>query len=106
MSVDLVFTAGSSNGAIECTNVTIIDDMVVEEDETFIVTLTTSSSIVALGNNVTRVAITDTDSMYLATYVLMHGLLYMYTWEHYWPWFTVIISYSSHCVSPFYCECG
>ena len=59
---DLVFTAGSSNGDIKCIDVDIIDDRVVETNETFTVTLTASSSVVALGNNVTRVTITDTDS--------------------------------------------
>ena len=62
VSADLVFTAGSSNGDIECIDVDIIDDRVVETNETFTVTLTASSSVVALGNNVTRVTITDTDS--------------------------------------------
>ena len=62
VSADLVFTAGSSNGDIECIDVDIIDDRVVETNETFTVTLTVSRSVVALGNNVTRVTITDTDS--------------------------------------------
>ena len=64
MSADLVFTAGSSNGDMQCIDVDIIDDIIVETIETFTVTLTTASSVVALGNNVTRVTITDTDSEY------------------------------------------
>ena len=63
--MDLVFTAGSSNGSMQCVNVTIIDDMVVETNEIFTIRLDKSiaSSVVALGNNVTGVTITDTDSM-------------------------------------------
>ena len=62
VSMDLVFTAGSSNGAVQCIDVVIIDSPSMEENETFTVTL---SSVVALGNNVTTVNITDTDSMYI-----------------------------------------
>ena len=49
---------------MQCIDVDIIDDIIVETIETFTVTLTTASSVVALGNNVTRVTITDTDSEY------------------------------------------
>ena len=55
VSMDLIFTAGTSNGTLQCINVTIIDDSSVESIETFTVTLTTSNSLVELG--------TDTDSM-------------------------------------------
>ena len=65
--MDLVFTAGSSNGSKQCINVTIIDDMVLETNEIFTITLERSIAssvyVVALGNNVTGVTITDTDSM-------------------------------------------
>ena len=60
LSTDLVFTAGSSNGAIQCIDVVIIDSPEVEEDENFTVTLTTSSSVVTLGNNECLITITDT----------------------------------------------
>ena len=40
VSMDLVFTAGTSNGTMQCLNVTIIDtEATVEYNETFIVTL-------------------------------------------------------------------
>ena len=61
--MDLVFTAGTSNGTMQCINVAIIDDSLVEPNETFTVTLTVSNSVVELGNNLTTITITDTNSM-------------------------------------------
>ena len=58
--MELVFIAGDS---IQCMDVAITNTSTVEEDEHFAVTLTTLSSFVSLGNNVTRVMITDTDGM-------------------------------------------
>ena len=63
VSIDLVFTAGTSNGTVQCINVAIIDDSLVESNETFTVILATSNSVVELGNNLTTITITDTDSM-------------------------------------------
>ena len=63
VSMDLVFTAGTSNGTMKCLNVIINTTRTVEEGETFIVALTTSSSVVELGNDVTTVVIMDNDSM-------------------------------------------
>ena len=60
VSMDVVFPAGTSNGGMQCIDVTIIDDSEVEEDE-FTVTLTTSSPLVTLGNAVTTITITDND---------------------------------------------
>ena len=60
VSIDLVFTAGTSNGTMQCLNITINTTRTVEEDETFTVTLTTSSSVVELE---TTVNIMDNDSM-------------------------------------------
>ena len=61
--MDFVFTAGTSIGTMKCLNITINTTRTVEEDETFTVTLTTSSSVVELGNDVTTVVIMDNDSM-------------------------------------------
>ena len=61
VSTDVVFSAGTSNGGMQCINVTIIDDSEIEGDETFTVTLTTSSPAVTLGNAVTTITITDND---------------------------------------------
>ena len=58
--MDLVFTAGASNGTMQCLNITINTTRTVEEDETFTVTLTTSSSVVALE---ATIIIMDNDSM-------------------------------------------
>ena len=62
MTLDLVFNI-SSNVTVQCMNVTIINSPIVEEDETFTVSLTTLSSVVALGNKVMSVTITEDDSM-------------------------------------------
>ena len=63
VAMDLVFTAGANNGTMQCVDVAIINSPTVEEDETFIVILTTSSSHVALGDAMTNVTIMDTNSM-------------------------------------------
>ena len=57
VSMDVVFPVGTSNGGMQCINVTIIDDSTMEGDETFTVTLTTSSPVVTLGNAVTTITI-------------------------------------------------
>ena len=61
--MDLVFTAGTNSDTRQYTNVTIFDDSFVEPIETFTVTLTTSSSVVELGNDLTTVTISDNDCM-------------------------------------------
>ena len=48
-------------GAIQCIEVTIIDDMALEANETFEIQLATSDSSVMLGNNETNILITDND---------------------------------------------
>ena len=63
VSMDLVFTAGTSNGAMQCIGVAIADSPTVEEDETFTVTLTTSSPVVTLGNDITTVTIIDNNNI-------------------------------------------
>ena len=64
VTMDVVFPAGSSNGAMQCIDVSITDDSAVEGDETFTVALTTSSAIVTLGNALTTITITNTDGEY------------------------------------------
>ena len=63
VSMDLVFTAGSSYG---CMDVAIYDDSLFEGNETFTVTLTLNqpSYTVVLGNNMTTITILDNDGMY------------------------------------------
>ena len=57
LSMDLVFTAGISSGAMQCMDVVMIADDFSEEQEFFSVILTASSSVLSLGNNETRVLI-------------------------------------------------
>ena len=65
MSSSLTFSATTSTGdVIRCINVSIIDDLVFEESETFTVTVTTTSPRVTLGNNYTTVTITDNEGQY------------------------------------------
>ena len=59
VSMDLVFTAGTSIGTMQCLNIAIIDtEATVEYNETFIVTL---SSDMEQEDNVTTVTIVDMD---------------------------------------------
>ena len=55
------FTQGSRNGAAKCINILIIDDNVLEGNQTFVVTLTTLDSNVILENTVTTITIMDND---------------------------------------------
>ena len=57
----LTFPAGTSTGVMSCVDVSITDDSAVEGDETFTVSLTSSSPIVTLGNDQVTITITDND---------------------------------------------
>ena len=61
VSSDEVFPSGSTDGAMKCVNITILDDITVEGNHSFTVTLTTSDPDVMLGNNVTIITITEND---------------------------------------------
>ena len=62
VSSPLTFPAtNSTDDVMRCINVSITDDSVFEESETFTVTVTTTSSQVTLGNNVTTVTIIDNE---------------------------------------------
>ena len=65
--MNLVFPAGSNSDTPPmCVNISIIDDpSTVEPDETFTVTLSTSSSVVSLGNDMIVVTITNASSKLL-----------------------------------------
>lgn len=62
--MDCTEYAGSSTRRNDfcCLEVVIIDDLTVEINEYFLVTLTTSSSVLTLGASQTTVTIIDTDS--------------------------------------------
>ena len=63
VSMDVVFSAGSANGAMRCVSVSIVDDGdPLEGDETFTVTLTTASSVI-LTQGTTDITITDSNGM-------------------------------------------
>ena len=59
LSEMLTFPTDSSAGTMQCINITITDDEVLEEDETFTVTLTLNTAGVTLGDSETAVTITD-----------------------------------------------
>ena len=62
VSSPLTFPATtSSDDVMQCINVSITDDSVFEESETFTVTVTTANPRVTLGNNDTTVTITDNE---------------------------------------------
>jgi hypothetical protein len=57
------FFPGETVGAFECVHIPVIDDSIVEEDETFTVTLTSAGVLQAIGNTTTNVTIfQDSDS--------------------------------------------
>ena len=65
MSSPLTFPATTSTGdAMQCINVSITDDSVFEESETFTVTVTTTTPRVTLGNDNTTVTIIDNEGQY------------------------------------------
>ena len=53
-----MFPAGSIYGSTQCIDITITDDEVLEADEIFTVTLTTTTPRVIVGNGQTAVTIT------------------------------------------------
>ena len=61
VSAPLTFPTGSVAGDMQCVNISIVDDVVFEGDETFTVTLTVTTSGVMERNTVTIVTIRDDD---------------------------------------------
>ena len=57
MTMDLVFTTGSTNNAMQCIDVTIITNSARNGAETFTVTLTTTSPLATVGNAVTNITL-------------------------------------------------
>ncbi len=54
--MELTFLAGLANGAMQCLNIGIVDDAVLERDEIFTVTLTSDAGVI-LGNSITTIII-------------------------------------------------
>jgi len=61
MSVDLDFPVPSRSGDMQCINLTTLDDSALEENETFILELTTLNAGITFGNTMTNVVIVDND---------------------------------------------
>ncbi len=60
-TVDLTFSANTSDGYRQCIDIMIIDDSAVEGNETFSVILTTSEPNVLIETNSTEITIADND---------------------------------------------
>ena len=63
------FAMGSDDDDMACIMVTITDDDMFEIDETFIVTLTVTTSGVSLGNAMTTVTITNKGMIAVTIYI-------------------------------------
>ena len=61
VSIDYVFPVGSGEGSMQCINVSIIDDALLEGNETFIIELMASDVDVLTPANITIVTITSVD---------------------------------------------
>ena len=59
-----MFAVNSSNGDMQCIDVDIIDDRVLETNETFTVTLTTSNQYIHIRNNMATIDITNAESVF------------------------------------------
>lgn len=60
LNQDLTITA-ASNGSRECFDITIIDDSIIEDTESFRVSLTSATENVVVPNSFATVRITDND---------------------------------------------
>ena len=59
-----MFPAGSVVNDVQCAEVTILDNSILEGNETFNMTMAAVSSSVMIGNAITTVTISDNDSKY------------------------------------------
>ena len=57
MTMDLVFTTGSTSNVMQCIDVTIITNSARNGDKTFTVTLTTTNPLATVGNAVTNITL-------------------------------------------------
>ncbi len=60
-SSDLMFISGSADNATRCVDFSILDDVALEGNQTFTVTLATADLDVMLGNGMTTIVIRDND---------------------------------------------
>ena len=59
--MEISFPEGSRDGNIRCINVPITDDMALEGDETFILSMAVTAGDATVGNTTTTVTITSDD---------------------------------------------
>ena len=71
ISAPLQFPVNSDDGDIQCENITITDDTLFEGNETFTVTLTTSTPRVDIMNDETSITIIDNEGTYIVWSVNM-----------------------------------
>ena len=69
-----MFPADSINGSTQCIDITITDDEILEADETFTVTLTTTTPRVIVGNGQTAVTITADEGILVKRILLELGM--------------------------------
>ena len=62
-SMDISFPEGSMDGDTRCINVSIADDLALEEEETFTVSLTVTSGDIVMGNTTTIITIIDNEGL-------------------------------------------
>ena len=62
--VPLTFLPGSPIGSLSCANVTIIDDVFVENDESFSVSITSAPPVFIFPNSSKEIAIMNNDCEY------------------------------------------
>ncbi len=68
-SSDLIFTSGSNVNAVRCVDISLLEDIALEGNQTFSVTLSTSDPDVMLGNDIITITITDNDGWYPLAYI-------------------------------------
>ncbi len=61
VSTLMTFISGATNSAVQCVDISILEDDALEGNQTFTVTLTTPDLDVMLGNDMNTITITDND---------------------------------------------
>ncbi len=64
LSSNEIFTSGSTNNAVRCVNINILDDDALESNQTFTVMLTTSDPDVNIQTSTTLLTVTDNDGWF------------------------------------------
>ena len=72
--VRISFPNGSNSGDTSCTFVDIIDDALVETDQSFTVEIVNAQLVVVPGEQVTTVIIIDDDGMFLTELLMLNNI--------------------------------